>query len=109
MFDFLATVTASTKRPPAISSGKRGAPAAYLVGVKCTPLMPASTDLMQRAMLDTTYKLLETFTFGDVDIVEGDRLVIAGVEYPIITVDIYPATGAGNPRSMRLGLQELRV
>ncbi len=108
MFSFLATVTASTKRPPAIASGKRGAPVAHLASVQCTPLLPASTDLLQRLMLDAAYKLLETTFFGEVDIREGDILVVGADEYPVQAVDVYPATALGNPAYRRLALQDLR-
>lgn len=59
-----ATETYSTKRSPAISSGKRGAPVENLTGVKGTPLDPvASSDLLQRVELDTPYKAKQTFLY----------------------------------------------
>ena len=60
-FRLMANVTASTKRPPAISSGKRGAPVVHLSGLKCTPLDPVSSDIQQRVALNTPMELLQTF------------------------------------------------
>lgn len=37
----MLTETASTKRPPAVAGGKRGAAQTYLTGIKCSPLDPA--------------------------------------------------------------------
>ena len=63
-FKRMATVTASTKRNPAITSGKRGAPVANLTGVKCTPLDPISEDLANRLELETPHELLVSFADG---------------------------------------------
>jgi hypothetical protein len=60
----LATVTASTKRAPAIASGKRGTPAENVTGISCTPLDPVDPDLRQRLVLDTPHELLQTFADG---------------------------------------------
>lgn len=80
--DRFLTVTASTKRAPALSSGKRGAPAAHVTSLKCTPLDPVEPDLRKRMALETPHELLQTFT-NETDIVEGDILVAASVDYPI--------------------------
>jgi len=82
-FARLATVTASTKRPPAISSGKRGAPAENVASLVCTPLDPVDAELRQRLALDTPHALLQTFVDNGVDIAEGDLLVVGSTEYPI--------------------------
>ncbi len=63
----LATVTGSTKRPPAISGGKRGAPVLLLASIQCTPLDPVDPEVRQRLALETPHELLETFVnSGDV-------------------------------------------
>jgi hypothetical protein len=49
------TVTASTKRAPVISGGKRGAPATKVVSLTCTPLDPLETELRQRLALSTPH------------------------------------------------------
>jgi hypothetical protein len=68
-FRRMATVTASTKRNPALVSGKRGAPVANLTGVKCTPLDPVDPELAVklrsgRSDLGTPHELLVTFVDG---------------------------------------------
>jgi len=82
-FDRLATETASTKRTPDISGGKRGSPAENLTGLSITPLDPVDADLQQRLELDTPHELLQSFVRGDPDIREGDVLVYDGTDYPI--------------------------
>lgn len=79
------TVTASTKRPPTISSGKRGTPATNIATLTCTPLDPVDPELRQRLALDTPHELLQTFTEAT-DILPGDFLVVGSVSYPIRSV-----------------------
>lgn len=61
-----ATVTATTKRQPVITDGKRGAPTTNLTGVKCTPLDPiqVTPEIRERFDLKTPHELLETFVDG---------------------------------------------
>ena len=82
-FAKLASLTVSTKRSPAISGGRRGAPTTYLEDVPCTPLDPVDPDLRARLALNTPHELLQTFASGGYDILEGDILVSGGVDYPI--------------------------
>jgi len=72
----LLRVTASTKRQPAISSGKRGTPVTKLTGVKCTPLDPVDPELRNRLELDTPHELLQTIADG------------SGVFYRLILEDL---------------------
>jgi hypothetical protein len=60
-FRRMATKAASTKRAPAISSGKRGASTSHLTNLKCTPLDPVSAEIQRRIALDTPMELLQTF------------------------------------------------
>lgn len=85
-FGKLATVTAQTKRAPAISGGKRGEMEFHLANFKCTPLDVVDAELRQRLTLDTPHELLQTFVDGNLDIREGDLLVVGGKEYPIRAV-----------------------
>ena len=78
-----ATVEASTKRSPALVSGKRGTPATYLASIRVTPLDPVDPEMRERLALNTPHELLQTFVDGDWDIAEGDVLVVAGAEYPV--------------------------
>lgn len=58
-----ANKTYSTKRSPAISSGKRGEPATNLVGLSGTPLDPVDPDIQRRLGLDTPHELLQTYIY----------------------------------------------
>jgi hypothetical protein len=60
----LLTVTAATKRTPAVSGGKRGVPVVKLTDIKCMPLDPASPEVSQRVALDTPHTLLQTIVDG---------------------------------------------
>lgn len=76
------TVTASTKRAPAVASGKRGTPTTQVASLRCTPLDPVDAELRQRLALSTPHELLQTFT-AETNIVEGDILTVGGTDYPI--------------------------
>jgi hypothetical protein len=106
-FSLLATVAASTKRPPATSSGLRGAPATNLTGLLVTPLDPVDPELRQRLGIDTPHTLLQTFVDGASDIVEGDWLVIGSDEYPIKRLSAWPA-GVTSPVYRQLILEDLK-
>lgn len=82
-FSRLATVTASTKRPPATSGGKVAAPATNIASLKCTPLDPVDTELRERFGLDISITVKQSFADGVLDIRSGDILVVNSVEYPI--------------------------
>ena len=102
-----ANVTASTKRPPAISSGKRGTPATNIASLSCTPLDPIDAELRQRLALDTPHELLQTFVDTALDINEGDILVVGSAEYPIRAVGDW-ATTASMPAYKWLVVEELK-
>jgi hypothetical protein len=82
----MAVVTASTKRSPVVSGGKRGTPTTQESSFSCTPLDPIDAEVRQRLMLDSPNIILETFVEnadGSLDIVVGDILVVGSTEYPI--------------------------
>ena len=81
-----ATVDASTKRAPALAGGKRGSPATNLTSLDCTPLYTVAPELANRMGLGTPHALRECYVDGGLDIVVGDLLVVAGIEYPIKAV-----------------------
>jgi hypothetical protein len=85
-FARLLTVSASTKRPPAVANGKRGELAAHLGALKCSPLDPISAELSQRVALNTPHEVLQAFIGSD-DVREGDVLTVGGREYPIRAVE----------------------
>lgn len=99
------TVTASTKRSPALAGGKRGAPVAHLTSLRCTPLDPVDPELRQRVALNTPHELLQTFVAGALDVVEGDLLVVGAAEYPIRSCAEW-AWGAG--KFLHLVLEDLK-
>jgi hypothetical protein len=84
-FTRMMTVTASTKRSPTVSSGKRGTMATRVSSLACTPLDPVDPDIRQRLALETPCELLQVFT-AETDIVEGDVLTIGSTDYPIRSV-----------------------
>ncbi len=79
------TVSASTKREPAVVDGIIGDPVENVASMVCTPLDPVDPELRKRLALDTPHELLQTFT-EETDIVEGDILVVSAVEYPVKSV-----------------------
>lgn len=96
-----ATVTASTKRPPAVSGGKVGAPAANLSSVLIVPLLPVTPETVGTAQLRSPREAKETYVFpssGNTvpDIVEGDVLVVSSVEYVIRSVAEYTRPNSGS-------------
>jgi len=102
------TLTASTKRSPAASGGKIGAPETNIASLSCTPLDPVSAELRERMPQLAQYQeLLQTFVRGGLDIQEGDRLVVSGTEYPIRAVEDWhwPPEGADY---QRLIIEELK-
>lgn len=86
----LTTVSCSTKRPPALSGGKRAAPAENLTGLLCTPLDPLDPETQYQMQLETPMTLLQTFLEGDPDIKRGDTLVVSSTDYPIRAVESWP-------------------
>jgi len=85
-FTIQATETASTKRPPSMSGGKRSTPAAKLTTVLCTPLDPVDPELRERLGIHTPHELLQTFCHGDYDILPGDLFTYGGKDYPVRSV-----------------------
>lgn len=105
-FDRVANVTASTKRPPAVSSGKRGAPVAHLASLKCTPLDPVDAEIRQRVTVESPHELLQTFVDRAADILPGDLLVVMGKEYPIRSVADW---GWGSSSYRHLVVEDLKT
>lgn len=91
-FARIATVTASTKRLPAMVGGKQGAPTTCISLLKCTRLVLAddAKELRETYKLETLVSILQCFVQGDLDIVTGDVLVIGDKEYPIRVVQEWP-------------------
>lgn len=105
----MMTVTASTKRQPAMSGGKRGEPTTNLTSLLITPLMLASmtgTHAIRQAigLEGTAEQLFETYTESHThtdssvsvtqmpDIEAGDRLVIGSITYNVKWAEIQGLT-----------------
>jgi hypothetical protein len=110
-FTRAASVTASTKRPPAITSGKAGAPATQLPALQCTrPVTPSNVhELVETFQLSTLATVKVCYTQGDLDIKTGDILVIAtgdfAGEFPIRMVNMY---GFGDDVRKELTIEVLK-
>ncbi len=100
----MTTVEASTKRTPAISGGKRGAPVTQVASLRCTPLDPVDAELRQRLGLSTPMELLQVFT-AETDVREGDVLVVGSTEYPIRACEEWTWRGSA---FRRLVVEELK-
>lgn len=91
-FQRMATVTFSTKRQPAVSDGKRAGPQPYLtdVALRCTPLDPADPggrgELIERLISQAKAQLLECMVDAELDIRQGDVLVVGSRQLDIRAV-----------------------
>jgi len=103
----MASVTASTKRPPAVSSGIRGAAAENLSSLKCTPLDPVDAELAARVGIGTPHEVLQCFVQNGLDIEEGDILVVSSVDYPIRAVEEW-YWGPDSADTLRLIVEDLK-
>lgn len=81
-FSRLATLTGSTKRV-LMTGGKTATPTAYLSGVVCTPLDPVFDDVKDEMVIETPYRMVQTFVDSGLDIKKGDILTVNGQDYPV--------------------------
>lgn len=107
-FTLMATITASTKRPPAISSGKRGAIVENIASLACFPIDPITAEIAARMGIATPHEVLHTFVEGGLDIQEGDTLVVGSTEYPIKGVEDWDWDIFGDSDFQLLLLEELK-
>ena len=89
-FRRMAYVDCSTKRKPAFVDNKRGPAVEYLTGLKCLPLDPVTPETEFIPVLNNPFEQLQTALQGDPDIVEGDILVVASVDYKVNAVADWP-------------------
>ena len=76
-FAKMANVSASTKRPPAITDGLRGSMATNETGLSITPLDPITAEVAERLALESPVRMLETFiadSTGFVHVIVEDLL-----------------------------------
>jgi hypothetical protein len=110
-FARVATITASTKRPPAKVSGIAGAPVTHIPALACTrPVTPSNAhELEQTFQLGTLSTVKVCYTQGNLDIKTGDTLVIAtgdfAGEFPIKYVGLY---GFGDDVRKELTIEVLK-
>lgn len=107
------TVEASTKRPPAPASGKRGSMVVHLALVMIAPLTNVTLEVAQRAGLETPHTLLQTFADSDADIAEGDELTPESGPYadkamPVRRVVRLPWGVRGASERLHILLENLR-
>lgn len=108
----LATVTASTKRPPAASGDVVGAPTTHLATLPVTPFQSARAELAIEAGIEDPReaKLCHCFTDGNgdlFDVQEGDLLVVEGVEYPVRSAAEFNRDDGGSYK--RLVVEERKI
>ena len=98
-FTLRATETASTKRSPSLSGGKVGAAVENIASLKCyPPVQLRDPALVAHFATKATSLVYETFVQDGLDIVEGDFLVLDGLDNPIRGVSSYPWHGPGGNR-----------
>ena len=96
-FTKLATVTASTKRSPAVSSGKIGTRTTQVASLMCTPIDPISSaqaGFEDEPVLDAHVQLFQTYCESTVDILQGDQLTANSVDYTVKSVSNWTYAGS---------------
>jgi hypothetical protein len=106
-------VEASTRRPPATASGKRGTMEECLPLVNVAPLTNVTLETAQRAGLDAPYNLFQTFADSDADIAEGDEMTMhsgpyAGKAMPVRRVQRLQWGVMGKSERLHVLLENLR-
>ena len=66
--------------------------------------MPVDPEMRKRLDLNTPHTIYETYLHGELDIKNGDRLVVDSVEYPIRSVAPWPW---GDDKFLHLILEDL--
>jgi hypothetical protein len=84
-FSHIAWKDAVIKAPAPILDGKRTGNMQVFAFVKILPLMPASSDIINRVALNTPTKLLVTYfeTTDEVALREGSILTVDNMDYPV--------------------------
>lgn len=90
---YILSETASTKRPPALSGGKRGEAVANVASMRIAPPAPVDSETKTKMEINTPYKVFLTYAERSVDLAEGDLLVYGSVEYPIVRLEAWSFAG----------------
>lgn len=101
-FATMTTVTASTER-----ATLTGGYAAYLSGLKCTPVAPVDAETRTRLALETPNIIWEVHLQDNPDIGAGDKFVIGAVKYYVKTTEPYTWLPSSDTR-IRVILEDLR-
>jgi len=106
-FARMASVTASTKRMSAVSSGLSGDLALSISSFKCLPLDPVTAEVAQMAGIGNFAELLQTMCEGGLDILEGDVLYVGSASYKIRAAAQWH-WGPSDSNTLRLILEEIK-
>ena len=104
-FSRMADTTASTKRNPPVSGGKITAPVTNLTALEILPLMPVSQETVQFYKLQSPRENYVTYTIGAPDVIEGDVLTVASVDYRVVAVQPWPS----NYQFLEIVVQRLKA
>lgn len=72
-------------------------------------LMPVDPELRERLGLSGAAELLQTFTQGGLDIIEGDYLVIGTTEYPVRSVGDWPWRPDGTDNRLHIVVEQVKT
>ena len=86
-FSRLTTVSGATLRKGGIVDGLETGPGVQVTHLRCLPLDPVDPELSLGIEGLGFHELLQTTVSGELDIVEGDILVVAAGNYPIRAVE----------------------
>ncbi len=101
-FAVMTTVSANTER-----ATLTGGYAAHVIGLTCTPKAPVDAETRLRLQIQTPVILWEFHLQDAPDIKAGDKFVVAGVKYPVKTVEPYVWLPTNDTR-MRIIVEDLR-
>lgn len=96
--DKLFTITFDTKRVGATVGGLEPNPTPVLSGIACLPLYPVNMEMKISMGVDPTTNLQATITFGDIDVLQGDIMIVDSGEFNIRWVETWawrPTTPSG--------------
>ena len=100
-FDKMATVTASTKRTPAVAGGKIGARVVSVANLLCTPIDPLTAsstggqpNFDDVPVLDAHVQLFITFVEATNDIKQGDEFIVGSESYTVKSVEDWEWKGS---------------
>ncbi len=92
-FDAFLTETATTLRLPDMTGVRGGDAVEHLASFAIMPLLPASAEVQLHSNVEMPYILWETFADGNLDIKQGDTLIVPatiGDPYAIRGVEVWP-------------------